>query len=606
MLKLALKIVTLFRGRDRWVLGGLVFLIAASTVIEMAGIGLFLPLVSIILDPNAARELPVLRDALAAFAGGDVDTFARLFGLGVFVFFVGKNFALAGIAWTQNLFVQRKLAESARDLLESYLSRPYVFHLHRNSAELMRNVKVCAPQVFARGTLALLQLTMETMAVVGILGLLLYIDPAITVGLALLLGGSMAIYYWAIHSRMLVWSQRALAHNGRTFVWLNQALGAIKETKLSGRSRFFVDTFGEQALAQARYETLLVTTPQLPRMIIEAVAVGGAMFLIFVAFSPRGATTEALPVIGVFAAAAMRLMPALGRLMGSLTLFRSCMVAVDAIYDDLIHVAQLPRAAAPPPAIRLEKAIEVENVSFVYPDGRSALRDVSLSINAGESVALVGHSGAGKTTLVDIVLGLLEASSGRIRVDGRDIRGQVESWQRKIGYIPQTVYLIDDSIRRNIALGYRDGAIDETRLIAAVRLAHLDDVVAALPKGLDTEIGERGTRLSGGQRQRIAIARALYDDPDVLVMDEATAALDNETEREITRAINELSGRKTLIIIAHRLSTVKACDRLYFMQDGRIADAGPYDELLARNPDFRRMALDETRAADMPAPKAVP
>jgi ABC-type multidrug transport system fused ATPase/permease subunit len=591
MLNLAIRIVKVFRKRDRWFLVGLMILIALSTTIEMAGISVFLPLVQIILDPAAAREVPLIRNALIMLADDDVEKFARIFGLGIFLFFVVKNLVLSGISYIQNRFVQFKLAEYTRDLLNSYLTLPYVFHLTRNSAELIKNVKISAPQVFARGILALLQLSMDAMTVAGILLLLLYIDPMTTIGLSVLLGGSMAIYYSLIHHRMLAWSQMALRHNGRTFVWLNQALGAIKETKLSGRSQFFVDTFGRESIEQAHYETLLVTIPQWPRMIIETVAVGGVMFLIFIVIQPRGSTIDALPVMGAFAFAALRIMPALSRLMSSLTLLRGSAAALDEVYDDLVRVSELYHVIPAGQPLQMKHSIVLENVSFFYPDGRNALRDISMTISAGESVAFVGRSGAGKTTAVDIILGLLAPTSGRILIDGNDITKQPESWQRNMGYIPQTVYLIDDTIRRNIALGYPDAEIDAVRLEAVIDMAHMSEVVSNLPDGLDTIVGERGTRLSGGQRQRIAIARALYGDPDILVMDEATAALDNETEREISRAISELSGRTTLIIIAHRLSTVKACDRLYLFENGQIVDSGSYDTLLDRNVNFRQMAL---------------
>ena len=291
----------------------------------------------------------------------------------------------------------------------------------------------------------------------------------------------------------------------------------------------------------------------------------------------------------------MRILPALHSIVLRVNTVRFGAYAIRDIHRDWTQLAPPPDAAAEdaaaasaPPLVR---RIVVENVSFTYEKGvRPALADVNLQIECGESVGIVGATGAGKTTLVDILLGLLEPSAGRVLVDGRDIRKNLRAWQRQLGYVPQAIYLADDTIARNVALGLDDETIDRDRVAIVVHMAQLEPFMETLPKGLDTLVGERGVRLSGGQRQRVAIARAIYHDPQVLFFDEATAALDNQTEQELTRSINALQGQKTLIIVAHRLTTVRNCDRLFLLDDARLVDVGSYDELGARSERFRTMA----------------
>jgi ATP-binding cassette subfamily C protein len=318
--------------------------------------------------------------------------------------------------------------------------------------------------------------------------------------------------------------------------------------------------------------------------------VAGLVLVVVVLLQRSASLDQLAPVLSVFALAAFRLIPSINKIVGCAAQIKAAAAAVDDVAGELGRSAL--RAASAPPSAKFEfrDRLVIERLGYHYPGGKiAALSGVELTIRRGESVALVGPSGAGKTTLADVILGVLEPTSGRILVDGRDVLPDRRGWQAKIGYVPQSIYLTDDTLRRNIALGLPDALIGEAALAAAVRLAHLDGVIAQLPDGLDSMVGEHGVRLSGGQRQRVGIARALYHRPEVLVLDEATSALDNVLEREVGRAIATLGGQITMIVIAHRLSTARQCDRVILMKDGRVEDAGPFQELVARSADMRRL-----------------
>ncbi len=354
---------------------------------------------------------------------------------------------------------------------------------------------------------------------------------------------------------------------------------------------FFEAAFGEARFGEARYRNLSTLAITLPRPLIETVTIGGLVVVMAVSLGESADLAGVLPLLAVFGVAAFRLMPSLNRLAANFARIRVGEAAIDAVLSDLADAPDAPVAARhDEPAADAIGRIDLERVSYRYPTGSgAAVQDITLSIERGEAVAFVGPSGAGKTTLADLILGLFTPDTGRILVDGRNLSDDARGWQRHLGYVPQQIYLFDDTLRRNIALGLDDHQIDESRVLQAVRLAALDEFVRELRAGLDTVVGENGVRVSGGQRQRIGIARALYTDPYVLVLDEATSSLDRETEQAIMRAIESLRGRKTLIIIAHRLSTVCGCDRLFFLKKGRLADSGTFDELSRRNADFRRL-----------------
>jgi ABC-type multidrug transport system fused ATPase/permease subunit len=351
---------------------------------------------------------------------------------------------------------------------------------------------------------------------------------------------------------------------------IQQGLGGVKDVKLLGREAYLVSQFQVHAVGSAHAARSQTTLQALPRLWLELLAVGGLTALIAIMIGQGKATQDMLPVVALFAAAAFRFLPSVNRVLGAVQGIRYQRPVVDALHGEIqLMSGDVDTAGALP--VSFDETLALEGVSFRYPGAEAwALRDVSLTIERGTSVGFVGTSGAGKSTLVDVVLGLLNPDTGAVKIDGRDIRSNLRGWQDQIGYVPQSIFLTDDTLRRNVAFGIPDEQIDESAIEYAVASAQLDSFVKALPDGLDTVVGERGTRLSGGQLQRIGIARALYHNPGVLVMDEATSALDTETERGVMEAVRALRGEKTLLVVAHRTSTVEHCDYVFRLEQGAL------------------------------------
>jgi ABC-type multidrug transport system fused ATPase/permease subunit len=561
-----------------------------GAVLETVGLGMFLPVLQVVSQPDRLAETPVVRDLYAFLAPGDPQRFFMLTSVALFVFFVVKNLYLGGLIYLQSRFVLTRQAIFSRDLMCNYLRRPYLFYLSRNSADILRNVKDSGPYIFQAGLMPLLSLLLEAMLATGVVAFLIALDPTASLSVGALLALSSFIFYRLTQARITRWADRVEALNRDIIRWVQQSIGAVKESMVLGREQFFTDRVAEPNFEKAHYRALFATASYLPRLFIEAIVVAGMVAVAAVILWRGQSLQDVIPVLGVFAVGAFRLVPSASRIVTAVLQIKESSASVQSVLDDLGAEQELRPDDRGKPAIAFDRTIALEGVSFLYPGAaKGSIESVSLTIPKGQSVAFVGPSGAGKTTAVDILLGLLQPTAGRLLVDGVDVAANLRSWQDRIGYVPQTIYLLDDSLRRNIALGIADADIDEDRIRRAVEAAHLTAVVAGLPQGLDTVVGERGARLSGGQRQRVGIARALYHDPNVLILDEATSSLDNETEREISRSLEGLSGTKTVILIAHRMSTVLKCDRLFFLADGRLVDSGSYADLARRNRDFQRM-----------------
>ncbi|MBO0350646.1 ABC transporter ATP-binding protein [Phormidium pseudopriestleyi FRX01] len=593
------KLLYLFTTKERWQIAGLFILILIGAGLETLGIGLVLPLISLLENPQLLQEEGILGWVYQVFGATEPRYFLIGAGLGLIGIYLVKNAYLTGLTYLQCRFIYNKQVELCFRLFRAYLYSPYTFHLQRNSAELIRNLssetKIVCGSVLTPGLLALTEITILTC-----LALLLFLmDPVTCLMASGLIGLATVSFYQFVRIKLSQLGNARQYHQVQEIQTINQAFGGVKEAKVLGREQFFLEVYRQHNSASNRTLQYFQIVSQLPRLFIETIAVVGLM-LIFVSVLVQGRElSEVIPTLSLFAAAAFRLMPSINRILNSVTTIRFSSYAVNVIYHDLRELQPLlessqlvnftSKLADTKPV--LETFIELRNVFYRYPAASdNALKGVSLTIPKGTSVGFVGSSGAGKTTIVDVILGLLPPTQGQVLVDGRDIYDNLSAWQRLIGYIPQSIYLCDDTLRNNIAFGIPADRINEDGIESAVESAQLTELVKSLPQGLDTLVGERGVRLSGGQRQRVGIARALYHNPEVLVMDEATAALDNQTEAGVMEAVEKLSGEKTLIMIAHRLSTVKNCDRLYFMNQGQIIDSGTYDELCQRNHKFKRMA----------------
>ena len=593
-MELVRQVWSFFEGPQRYRAVGLFFLMLLGAGFEALGIGLVMPFIALVADPMSVQQMPVLPAAVEALGITTESGIVIAAGLGLLITYLVKNLYLALMYYAQFRFVFSNQVRLSKKLFDSYLHSPYAFHLHRNSAQLLRNVNEEVRMTFQSVLIPMLTLGVELSVVVVLAGLLIYVEPVVA-PVAILTFALISLgFYRSIRRKTVRLGKRQQHHNGLMIQWVNQGLGGIKEAKVVGCEDYFLDHYTRSSEEYAQAMRFHRFVKEIPRNVIETLGLGG-MILVVVLLVARGQDmTHILPVLGLFAMAAVRLLPSLTRIIAALTAMRHYKPSVNVIAKDLALLREMdlagPQHGQDAEPVSFEDVLTFEQVSYTYPGAEEpTLQGLDFSIRRGESVGFVGPSGAGKTTTVDLLLGLLPPEAGRVCVDGRDISDNLDSWQSQLGYITQPVYLMDDTIRRNVAFGTPDDEIDDGTVWQALEDAQLAHLVASLPDGLDTTIGEGGVRISGGQRQRLGIARALVRQPDLLVLDEATSALDNATERQINTSIERLAGRMTLVIIAHRLSTVRHCDRLFFLCDGRLVDVGTYDDLLAGNAQFQQM-----------------
>lgn len=593
-----IKIWRLLDRGDRWQLAGIGVLMLIGSILEALGVGLVLPFIAIIEKPSRLNDLLFWRHSAVPLTRQGEYQWLLILSISFAILFIGKNLFIAGSRYLQLRFLNEKQLKFSVMLLRSYLFKPYTFHLQNNTAKLIQNANNETTNIFNGYLLPLLIIISESLIVFAIFAVIILSNPFISLIVIAVLAILSYLFFRFFRRKLKAIGAKRVHYAQKVVQSINQGLGGIKEVKVLGREQVFLDVYEQNLIEDRKANFFLNFINQLPGAYFETLAVTTIILIIILTLIQRGSVAQVLPLISLFAAAAFRLLPSANRLIVNLNSVIFYSASVDIIYDDVLEARSLQIQRAEPAAVKpFRDRLELIDLYYTYPNAPSpTLCGVSLTIKQGEMVGFVGASGAGKTTIVDLILGLLEPSQGDIRVDGESIYHNLAQWQRQIGYIPQTIYLSDDTLRRNIAFGLPDEAIDETAVWAAVEAAQLSTFVRTLPDGLDTVVGERGVRLSGGQRQRVGIARALYHNPSVLVMDEATAALDNQTEAGVMDAIQSLSRNKTIIMIAHRLSTVMECDRLYLMAHGQVVAVGSYPELLATSPDFRAMAQGYAKA----------
>jgi ABC-type bacteriocin/lantibiotic exporter with double-glycine peptidase domain len=553
-------------------------LMLCSMLFEMLGIGMVVPALAFMVQDKAVTDSQLLEPWIAWL--GHPTTNQLILGglLLLLVIYVLKSCFLVFVAYTQSRFVSQLQASMSRRLFETYLGQPWAFHLQRNSAELIRNIDNI--QQFGITCTSLLTLIAELLIMLGILGLLVWCETvgAIVVGTVLCV--STFFYDSITRHRLAHWGRRRYAHAERYVKHMQEGLGGAKDVKILGCEQHFIDRFTTDATGLAQMTGRQSLFQQIPRLWYELLAVTALCLLTGVMIWQGKPLQSFVPTLGLFATAAFRLLPSANRLSMAMQQIRFAKAQTETLKQELALAVRKPGAATNS-KMAFRNAIDINHVCYRYDASHAdSLKDVTIRIAHGSSVGLIGGSGAGKSTLVDIILGLLPTTSGKVLVDGIDIQDNIRGWQGLVGYVPQSIYLSDDTLRRNVAFGIANENIDEALVARAIRTAQLDVFVASLPQGLETLVGERGVRLSGGQRQRIGIARALYRDPDVLVLDEATSALDNETEKEVMAAVNSLHGMKTLVIVAHRLSTVAECDILYRLDNGVVTQGGAFAEVI--------------------------
>jgi len=596
MSKYVSKFLYILRGKHK-TLVLLTFLFFLVSLMETAGIGLIGPFIAIATDPSFLDRTSPFKLLNEWLGFTSPSQFLFVFGLLLISIFCLKaivSFNVQRYIFRYGFGVQGELQSR---LMQAYLAAPYTFHLARNTATLTQSI-LGDVGTFCNGAMMPILFSFSNLALIaGLVALLVFTSPLATV----VIFGILLIGYGLFHllkDRMTRWGRESSEANTEIIRVINHSIGGLKETRVIGCEAYFNQHMQMQAERFARIASNSLSASTLPRYVLEAFLMTFLILITFIFLSSKQQSPQQLSsVLGVFALASMRLMPAASNLIGSINGIRYASYAVDKIYFDLkeLESLRLPLASNQfqsvgmpdefdtcKGAMAFAEEIVLDQIVYRYPSvENNALNQVSLRIQRGQSIGLIGRSGAGKTTMVDIILGLLTPQRGDIRVDGVSIYEDIRSWQNLVGYVPQSIFLMDDTLEKNIAFGVPDHLIDRQRLHLALKASQLLELVEQLPDGLETLMGERGVRLSGGQRQRVGIARALYHQREILVLDEATAALDNETEKLVSESIRSLSGTKTVIIIAHRLSTIEHCDCVYMMEKGSVVKSGTYREVVS-------------------------
>lgn len=569
------KLSYIFSKRDKYKIALLLCIMVAGSFLELLGVAVFQPFVNIIMMPDSIQENPYLARIYQMFGCSTTESFLTVVALGIIVIYVVKNVYL----WVeQNLIMkftygmQQKLSTR---LLTTYLSEPYTFHLNKNIAELQRSMQEDTG-LFTQVLMHTLQLVAEVVVCI-VLGVYLFtVSNSITVVIVGLLILCVVLFTKITKRFTEQLGKEAQVYKGKLYQWVNQSLGGVKEVKVLNREEFFVSSYKKYYglyIKGVRINRLLSITP---KYMVEAVCMTGLLIAIIIKLNfGHGELENFIPQLATFAVAAFRLLPSVGRINEHVNNILYAVPSVDLIYGDLkgIEDYQESKGEEEGKEWSFEHGITAKHITYAYPNtDTNVLEDANCVIPKGKTAAFIGSSGAGKTTMADIILGLLAPQRGKILVDDIDVFKNLTMWHHQIGYIPQVIYLSDDTIRNNIAFGIHEDQIDEEAVRTALKKAQLAEFVDTLPDGLDTIVGDRGVRLSGGQRQRIGIARALYHDPEILVLDEATSALDNETETAVMEAIESLQGSKTMIIIAHRLTTIQNADIIYEVGDGKVTE----------------------------------
>lgn len=538
-----------------------------GAILEAIGIGAILPLISIMGNPDFLTVYPKVTKYAGIFGIMTHIQFIITATFLLLILYIIKNIYLAWQNKIQIDFAVQNQIYYSEELLTEYLQKPYLYHLNHNTATLLRNVNSGGVIVFSLIMVSMFTLLTEIITAVTIWLMLVMIDAFTAIIVAGFIG---SLLYFIIKGFRKKITEQGKIQNEYSALYIkciNQSLGAIKETKVSCKEEFFLDAFRKAYFEYGKANGKFLFMNQLPRMLIETIIVCGLLLLIITKLMLGNQPEEIVPLLGVLALAAFRLMPSANRIVNLSNGIRFQMPLFNELYEDLLIIknkgAKETETCLQKPESRMdfENVVSVEELSFAYPEiEKQVLNNISFSIPKGKFVGIVGPSGAGKTTFVDILLGLLAPSKGKISVDGKNIYDDIRTWQANLAYVPQSIYLIDGTIRENIALGVDEKEINDALINKVLQMAELYDFVQELPAGIDTTVGERGVKLSGGQRQRIGIARALYYQPQVLVLDEATSALDNETEKSITDTILKLKGQITIIAVAHRLTTLAQCD----------------------------------------------
>ena len=581
MRKIIEEISYIFNRKQKRTMIVLLAAIFIGAVFELLGVSLFTPLLRIISEPDKIDTNFFLASFRSVF--GLYDLQAMFIGLAVLIIliYVIKNIYLSIMYYFLYCFIYRNQLKVESRLVDCYMKKPYVYHLDHNTSDMIRNIMLDSERLFQL-ILQFLNVISESLLSMLLVLFLLVTDPLMTISIAAILVLSVGVFRILTKKRSNRYGEINQEYDGRMHQAIEEALGAVKDIKILHREKYFVDSFtygGEQKMNALIHTNFFGA---IPKYLIEMVCIAGIMAVMIIKALSGADLNSMVPELGAFAVAAFKLLPSVGKITNYLNGISFLSPSIDLIYhdlketEDMLEEVTADESSAPDTAGA--DAIEIDDICFSYPNtDKDVIDRASFRIPAGSSIGLIGTTGSGKTTMADIILGILFPKSGEVRYGRMNVHEYPMTWSEKLAYIPQTIFLADDTIRSNIAFGIEKKDIDDEKVWKAAEEAQLTDFVKSLPQGLDTRVGERGVRLSGGQRQRIGIARALYGDPEFLVLDEATAALDSETEQAVMEAIDSMRGRKTMMIIAHRLTTIRSCDAIYEVKDGKVKEVDRQD-----------------------------
>ena len=573
-------------------LQGLVIIMAFAEVAGVAAIG---PFMAVVGDISRLEGEGVIAQLYQASGLETPRQFLFWLGISVLGVLTVAAFISMYVTWRLALYAQQVGAELSTRLYQHYMRQPWLFHASGSSSQLTNKISQEAVRVTERIIQPLMQMNAKgVMALVMAMAIFIFNPLVALIGLVLF-GVAYVVLFRTVRQRLSRNGKVITLNNQLRFKLMNEGFGGIKDTLLLGRQADFNKRFSDSSQAFGRAKGVTQGLSQIPRYAMELLAFGAVISLVlYLLATYDGNLGEILPILSVYALAGFKLLPAFQQIYSGLATVKGNIASFDSLEEDLAasQGAGVGKPAALAGKLSPQQGITLDNIHFRYPGKeQKALEGLTLHIPRNRVIGLVGASGSGKSTAIDILLGLMEPQQGMLKVDGEALSADaLRAWQNSLGFVPQAIFLSDASIRENIAFGLPPEQIDDERVARAAQMAHLNELLERLPEGLNTRVGERGIQLSGGQRQRIGIARALYDDAQVLVLDEATSALDGITEKLVMDAIHDFCGKKTIILIAHRLATVKQCDTIYMLADGQVVDQGSYEELAERNVTFRRMA----------------
>ncbi|MGY6563461.1 MAG: ABC transporter ATP-binding protein [Halomonadaceae bacterium] len=589
------KLYQLLSAEQRKKLLGLQVLVVLMAFAEVAGVAAIGPFMAVVGDISRLEGEGMLAQLYQASGLATPRQFLFWLGVSVLVALTLATMISMYATWRLSLYAQQVGAELSTRLYHHYMQQPWLFHASGTSSQLTNKISQETTRITNNVIQPLMQMNAKGVLALVMATAIFLFNPLVALAGLLLFGLAYVVLYRTVRKRLARNGKEISHSNQLRFKLMNEGFGGIKDTLLLGRQADFNRRFemSSRKLGEARGVTQGLS--QVPRYAMELVAFGAVIFLVlYLLAAYDGNLGEILPILSVYALAGFKLLPAFQQIYTSLAQVKGNLAAFDSLEDDLdaSQDATCGKSAAQAGRLSPQHRITLENVHFSYPGKEEkALNGLTLEIPRNHVIGLVGASGSGKSTAIDILLGLMAPQEGVLKVDGEELSDQrLRAWQNNVGFVPQNIFLADASIRENIAFGLPTEAIDDERVLRAAHMAHLEELLDSLPDGLNTCVGERGIQLSGGQRQRIGIARALYDDAEVLVLDEATSALDGITEKLVMDAIHDFAGKKTIIMIAHRLATVKQCSSIYLVDGGKVIDKGSYNDLASRNSIFQRMA----------------